>query len=74
MRRSGVGSATTTASRADYLVCPGCGCSQLQPTGGFLSRLVGCDFCKRAFDNTIVGTLIQTAGGASRRRAQGGIQ
>ena len=36
MRRPSVGSATT-ASRADYLVCPGCGCGQLQPPRGFLS-------------------------------------
>ena len=58
MRRSGVGSATT-ASRADYLICPGCGCGQLRPPRGILSRLAECDFCKRAFDNTIVGTLKQ---------------
>ena len=58
MRRPSVGSATT-ASRADYLVCPGCGCGQLQPPRGFLSRLLECDRCGCAFDNTIVETLKQ---------------
>lgn len=57
MRRLGVGS--PTASRADYLVCPGCGCGQLQPPRGFLSRLAECDCCERAFDKTIVQTLKQ---------------
>jgi hypothetical protein len=58
MRRPSVGSATT-ASRADYLVCPGCGCGQLQPPRGPLSRLLKCDHCECAFDNTIVETLKQ---------------
>jgi hypothetical protein len=58
MRRQSVGSATT-ASRADYLVCPGCGCGQLQPPRGFLPRLLECDFCACAFDKTIVETLEQ---------------
>src|SRR5215203_7291309 len=58
MRRPSVGSATT-GSRAGYLVCPGCGCGQLQPPRGFLSRLLECDFCKRAFENTIVETIMQ---------------
>ena len=58
MRRPSVGSATT-ASRADYLVCPVCGCGQLQPPQRFLSRLVECDFCECAFDKTIVETLKQ---------------
>ena len=57
MRRPGVGS--PTASRADEIVCPGCGCGQLQPPRGFLSRLAECDCCRRAFDITIVGTLKQ---------------
>jgi ribosomal protein L37AE/L43A len=58
MRRPSVGSATT-ASKADYLVCPGCGCGQLQPPRGPLSRLLKCDHCEYAFDNTIVETLKQ---------------
>jgi ribosomal protein L37AE/L43A len=58
MRRPSVGSATT-ASRADYLLCPGCGCGQLQPPQRFLSRLLECDLCKRAFDKSIVETLEQ---------------
>lgn len=58
MRRPSVGSATT-ASRAGYLVCPECGCGQLQPPQGFLPRLIECDCCKRAFDKTIVETLKQ---------------
>src|SRR5215207_2216690 len=57
MRRPSVGSATT-ASRAGYLVCPGCGCGQLQPRGS-LSHLLECDFCKRAFDKTIMETIMQ---------------
>ena len=47
-----------TKSRADYLVCPRCECGQLQ-TRGLLSRKPECDFCKCAFDDTIVGTLEQ---------------
>jgi hypothetical protein len=58
MRRPSVGSATT-ASRADYLVCPGCGCGQLQPPRGPLSRLLKYAHCECAFDNTIVETLKQ---------------
>ena len=59
MKRPSVGSATT-ASRADYLVCPGCGCGQLQPPPRpFLSRLLECDYCKCAFDKTLVETLKQ---------------
>ena len=59
MRRPSVGS-STTASRADYLVCPGCGCGQLQPPPRpFLSRLLECDYCKCAFDKTLVETLKQ---------------
>jgi hypothetical protein len=58
MRRPSVGSATT-ASRADYLLCPGCGCGQLQPPRGPLPRLIECDRCGCAFDNTIVETLKQ---------------
>ena len=58
MRRPSVGSATT-ASKADYLVCPGCGCGQLQPPRGPLSRLLKCAHCECAFDNTIVETLKQ---------------
>ena len=57
MRRPAVGS--PTASRADEIVCPGCGCGQLQPPRGFLSRLAECDRCRRAFDKTIVETLKQ---------------
>ena len=57
MRRPGVGS--PTASRADQIVCPGCGCGQLQPPRGFLSRLAECDCCERAFDKIIVETLKQ---------------
>ena len=57
MRRPGVGS--PTASRADEIVCPGCGCGRLQPPRGFLSRLAECDRCRRAFDKTIVETLKQ---------------
>jgi uncharacterized Zn finger protein (UPF0148 family) len=58
MRRPGDGSATT-ASRADFLVCPGCGCGQLQPPRSPLSRLLKCDHCECAFDNPIVETLKQ---------------
>jgi hypothetical protein len=58
MRWPSVGSATT-ASRADYLVCPGCGCGQLQPPRGFLSRLAQCDRRRCAFHKTIVETLKQ---------------
>jgi hypothetical protein len=57
MRRPAVGS--PTASRADEIVCPGCGCGQLQPPRGFLSRLAECDRCRRAFDKSIVETLKQ---------------
>ena len=57
MRRPAVGS--PTASRADEMVCPGCGCGQLQPPRSFLSRLAECDRCRRAFDKTIVETLKQ---------------
>ena len=57
MRRPGVAS-PTTASRAGEIVCPGCGCGQLQ-SRGILSRLAECDRCKCAFDKTIVGTLEQ---------------
>jgi hypothetical protein len=57
MRPPSVGS--PKASRADEIVCPGCGCGQLQPPRGFLSRLAECDCCRRAFDITIVGTLKQ---------------
>jgi hypothetical protein len=59
MRRPSVGSATT-ASRTDYLVCPACGCGQLQPPSRrFLPRQIECDFCECAFDKTIVETLKQ---------------
>src|SRR5215203_4173071 len=58
MRRQSVRSRTTTTSKADHLVCPVCGCGQLRPRG-LLSRMAECDFCKCAFDNTIVGTLKQ---------------
>ena len=58
MRRPSVGSATT-ASRAGYLVCPGCECGQLQPPRSFLSRLIECDRCRCAFDKTLVETLMQ---------------
>ena len=59
MRRQSVRSrTTTTTSKADYLVCPVCGCGQLQPRG-LLSRLAECDFCMCALDNIIVGTLKQ---------------
>jgi hypothetical protein len=47
-----------TKSRADYLVCPRCECGQLQPRGLRESK-PECDFCKCAFDDTIVGTLKQ---------------
>jgi hypothetical protein len=57
MRRPGLGS--PTVSRADEIVCPGCGCGQLQPPRGFLSRLAECDRCRCAFDKTIVETLKQ---------------
>ena len=57
MRRPGVGS--PTASGADYFVCPGCGCGQLQPPRSILSRLAECDRCRCAFDKTIVETLKQ---------------
>jgi hypothetical protein len=57
MRPPSVGS--PKASRADEIVCPGCGCGQLQPPRGFLSRPAECDRCRRAFDNTIVETLNQ---------------
>jgi hypothetical protein len=57
MRLPGVGS--PTASRADEIVCPGCGCGQLQPPRGFLSRLAECDRCRCAFDKIIVETLKQ---------------
>lgn len=58
MRRPSVGSATTV-SRTDYLVCPVCGCGQLQPPRGFLPRLIKCDFCECVLDNAIVETLKQ---------------
>jgi hypothetical protein len=58
MRRQSVGSGTT--SKADYLVCPGCGCGQLRPRG-LPSRMSECGFCKCAFDDTLVGTLKQIA-------------
>jgi len=47
------------ASRAGYLVCPVCGCGQLQTRGLLLSRKAECDRCKCAFDNAIVETLKQ---------------
>jgi len=56
MRRQSVGSRTT--SKADYLVCPGCGCGQLRPRG-LPSRMAECDFCKCAFDDPLVRTLKQ---------------
>ena len=58
MRRPSVGPAIT-ASGADYLVCPGCGCGQLQPPPRGLLYLawIKCDFCECAFENTIVETL-----------------
>ena len=58
MRRQIVGSRTTTTSKADHLVCPVCECGQLRPRG-LLSRMAECDFCKCAFDNTLVRTLKQ---------------
>jgi hypothetical protein len=58
MRRPGDGPAAT-ASRADYLVCPGCGWGQLRLPRGFLPGRVECDRCGCAFDNTIVETLEQ---------------
>ena len=59
MRRPSVRSATTS-SRADEIVCPECGCGQLQPPPRrFLSRLLECDHCECAFDNAIVETLKQ---------------
>jgi hypothetical protein len=56
MRRPGVGSAI--ASRADEVVCPGCGCGRLLPRG-FLSCLAECDRRGRAFDKTILEPLKQ---------------
>ena len=56
MRRPAVGS--PTASRADEIVCPGCGCGRLQPPRGFLSRLASAT-AVGVLDKTIVETLKQ---------------